>query len=119
MSRVVARAVRLGAAAMLLLAALSLAANATEYRNTGPALRHMAADVLPPLGAGVLALAAVDGSGRVAAIARWLAPAAALLLLARVLPWVLRGGAPPVALMLAATSALLASATLAWVAWRT
>jgi len=117
-SRVLARVVRACAAAMLLLAALSLAANAGEYRNASPALRHMVEDVLPPFGAAVLALAAVDGATRVADVARWLAPAASLLLFVRALPWVLRGGAPPVALMLAATSALLASATLAWAAWR-
>jgi hypothetical protein len=78
----------------------------------------MAGDVLPPFAAAVLALAAVDGKARVAAVARWLAPAASLLLLVRTLPWVLRGGAPPFALMLAATSALLAAATLAWAARR-
>ena len=114
MSGALAWVVRAGATALLLLAALSLAANAGEYRNAGPALRHMVADVLPPLAAAVLALAAVDGAGRTAIVARWLAPAASLLLLVRALPWILRGGAPPAAWMLAACSAWLLSSTLAW-----
>jgi len=117
-SRAIARLVRVGAAAMLLLAALSLAANAGEYRNAGPALRHMVADVLPPLAAALLALSAVDGSGLAGSVARWAAPAVSLLLLVRSLVPVLRGGAPPHAVMLAGVSVLLASSTLAWAVWR-
>ena len=117
MSRTIARVVRAAAAVTLCLAALSLAANAGEYRNAGPALRHTVADVLPPLAAAVLALAAVDGAGLAGGVARWAAPAASLLLLARSLAPVLRGDAPPYALLIVAASALLASSTLVW-AWR-